>query len=224
MRARAAHARLVVTRALVVASTLAALRVRVAAAQQTGTVTGQATLVVEGRTVPAAAARVTLLRGRPTEIKFNDRTRDSVLAEWRGFWPAESYDEAWRRALFDPAATHRRDAGILAAEQAGRLREYQAAAECQTRVEATDSALALTERQAEAAGKAASIRRTAADEAGRFTFSDVPAGPFLLIVRARVGATEASWSRYDEVKGRKTLQLALQAPAFACSPPADSAP
>ena len=194
-----------------------------ATGQKPATVSGQLRLRLAGRRLTPAGAHVYLLRSRPTHLTFDDRTRDSVLAEWQGFWPAEFYSEEANRLLFAPLsdsiALRREIEEEIAAAGAGRMAEYRARRElrlCLLQAEAPDSAFARTLRRVQQDPRPALVLEATSDAAGRFTIAGAAPGAFALGARARVEDTEVYWFETGETKAGKVLTLDLAEPIVAC--------
>jgi hypothetical protein len=194
-----------------------------ATGQKPATISGQLSLTLDGHPITPAGAHVYLMRHRPSSFTYNDRTRDSVLAEWYGFWPAEFYFEEWSRLLRAPlndSIVRRRDIEEEeAATEAGQLAEYDARLElrhCLDDAEATDSAFARTQRRAQEDKRPALVLEATTDAAGRFTIAGAAPGSFMLAARARVEDTEVYWVGDGEAKAGKALTLDLAKPLSAC--------
>jgi hypothetical protein len=232
-RSKEVEAWLESARPLLAAIALLMLLPRAATGQKPATVSGQVSLTLEGQALTPAGTHVYLLRSRPNQVSYNDRTRDSVLAEWQGFWPAEFYSDEWKRLLFAPlndtTALRRDTEEEFAAMEAGREAEaeYEARRElrrCLQEAEAPDSAFARTLRRAQQDTRRSLVLEATSDTLGRFTIAGVAPGWFALAARARVEDTEVYWFDTGEAKAGKALTLDLTKPLFTCRGHAASGP
>lgn len=208
------------------------------AAQKSASVSGQVSLSVDGRQKFAAGARVYFLNKRAATFAYVDEAplstaekaterakakKEAALAEWNGFWPADFYSQQLTKRIFAPhkdEATKPDDTEEYARAAAeGRVSEYQAKKkekECGDKVEAVEMSLVATLEKAELEDRQYLIVPAITDEQGKFNLSDVTAGRFVVIARARLDSLEVYWLVEGEVKPGKSATANLSNPSFTC--------